>query len=329
MTGLHQRTIRQIAFTAAGVLIGVGGMASGAVRDETAAGAAGPAVESFSAAVDLRFERQPDPARTTVIDGTGRVVATFTDGARTVNLLGPNRRFSEPGGAAVASQTWVRMLSAPWAAGDEHQPWFRPWLDGALRDRTPDVLAAATEYLPGQPVHRDARFGGFDTDGDGRGEHADFFDYLGQTWTYADGRVKQPDPAQRGAVDAPGFVRLVFGHRSGMPVRADSDDEADAIPRSADDIATKGPGAVVVPDRQSRVTRFGAIQPGDLVFFDTDPDQRTDVVGIYLGRDESGHLRFIASRAAADGPTMSDAGGASTLDGNGDYPSGFRSVKRL
>lgn len=329
---LHARTVKQIVFTAAGVLIGVGGIVAGNVRDAGAiepTAASAPVTESAPVTGDVSFGRQADPPRTVVTDAAGRIVATFTDGARTVNLLGPTRRFSEPATteAGVTSQTWVRTLPTPWSPGAEREPWFRPWLDAALRDRSPDVLAVAAQYLPG--AHGDARFGVFDTDGDGRADHSDFYDYLGQPWTYRDGRVEHPDPAQRGAIDAAGFVRLVFGYRSGLPVRTDSDEHEGAIPRSTDDIASDGPGAVIVPDRQSRVTDFGAVQPGDLVFFDTDPDRRADVVGIFIGRDDGGHFRFVASRAAADGPTMGDAGGASILDGNGDYPSAFRSAKRL
>ena len=328
---LHHRTVRQIAFTSAGVLIGVAGILTGTVRESTVAQpvpASAPVTETNPVTGGFSYSRLADPPRTVVADSTGRVVATLTDEARTVNLLGPTRRFAEPGTAAgVTSQTWVRMLPGPWTAGAEREPWFRPWLDTALSDRGPDVLTVASQYLPGRSD--DARFGVFDTDGDGRGDHSDFYDYLGRSWTYEDGRVEQPDPAQGGSVDASGFVRLVFGYRSGMPVRTDSDDQQTAIPRSAADIAAEGPGAVIVPDRQTRVTDFGAIQAGDLVFFDTDPDQQADMVGICMGRDEGGHLRFIASREAADGPTMGDTGGASILDGKGEYPSAFRSVKRL
>jgi cell wall-associated NlpC family hydrolase len=329
---LHRRTVRQMAFTAAGVLIGVAGTAVGAVREPApteSVAVAAPVTEAQPVTGSFDYRRLADPPRTVVTDDTGRVVATLTDAARTVNLLGPTRRFGEPAGAAteVTSQTWVRMLPGPWSAGAERQPWFRPWLDAALRDRGPDVLAVAAQHLPGGSD--DARFGVFDTDGDGRGDHSDFYDYLGRPWTYEDGRVEQPDPAQGGSVDASGFVRLVFGYRSGVPVRTDGDEQKAAIPRSTDDIAAAGPGVVIVPDRQSRVTEFGAIQAGDLVFFDTDPDRRADLVGICMGRDEAGHLRFIASRRAADGPTMGDTGGASILDGKGEYPSAFRSVKRL
>lgn len=329
---LHRRTVKQIAFTSAGVLIGVAGILTGTLREPTVAqpvSEAAPVTESNPVTGGFSYARLAEPARTVVTDATGRVVATLTDDARTANLLGPTRRFAEPAGTStgVTSQTWVRVLPRPWTAGAEREPWFRPWLDATLSDRGPDVLTVAAQYLPGGID--DARFGVFDTDGDGRGDHSDFYDYLGQSWTYEDGRVEQPDPAQGGSVDASGFVRLVFGYRSGMPVRTDGDQQQAAIPRSTDDIAVDGPGAVIVPDRQTRVTDFGAIQAGDLVFFDTDPDQQTDMVGICLGRDESGHLRFIASREAADGPTMGDTGGASILDGKGEYSSAFRSVKRL
>jgi cell wall-associated NlpC family hydrolase len=338
---VHRNTVKQVAFTTAGILIGVAGIATGTMRDRVGEVPIEPASHTAAVVGELHYQRMANPARTVVTDGAHRVVATLTDGARTANLLGPTRRFAEPSttSASVTSQTWVRILPHPWAPGAEREPWFRQWLEVALRDRGPDVLQVATQYLHGTPeyidaqanqLRGDARYGVLDTNADGRLDRSDFYDYVGKPWTYLDGDVDLPDPALRGAVDASGFVRLVFGYRSGIPLRAAGDDDiVDGIPRTANAIASSAPGAVIVPDRQLPVSDFGRLQPGDLVFFDTDPDRRVDLVGIYLGIDDADHHRFVASRRAADGPTMGDTGGTAILDGGGDYSTAFRSVKRL
>jgi cell wall-associated NlpC family hydrolase len=338
---VHRNTVKQVAFTAAGILVGVAGVATGTLRDRGAEDAVDAAAHTTVIVGDFQYQRMANPARTVVTDGARRVVATLTDGARTANVFGPTRRFAEPSTttASVTSQTWVRMLPQPWTPGAEREPWFRAWLDVALGDRGPDVLEVATQYLHGSPeyvdaqanrIRGDARFGVLDTNADGRFDRSDFYDYVGKPWTYPDGGVDLPDPALSGAVDDSGFVRLVFGYRSGIPLRAAGDDDiADAIPRTTNAIASRAPGAVIVPDRQLPVSDYGTLQPGDLVFFDTDPDRRVDLVGIYLGIDDAGHHRFVASREAADGPTMGDTGGAAVLDGGGDYSAAFRSVKRL
>src|SRR4051794_3364157 len=49
-----------------------------------------------TAAAGPTFDRLANPGRTEVRDQTGAVLATFTDGARTVALTGPKRTFSEP-----------------------------------------------------------------------------------------------------------------------------------------------------------------------------------------------------------------------------------------
>jgi hypothetical protein len=337
---VHRNTVKQFAFTAAGILVGVAGVATGTIRDRGQEVAVEPSAYTASVVGELEYQRLANPARTVVTDGARRVVATLTDGARTANVLGPCRTFTEPSttAASVTTRTWVRILPQPWMPGAELQPWFRAWLDVALRDRTPDVLDVATQYLRGRPEYvdaqtnryrGDAKFGVFDANADGRPDRSDFYDYLGKPWTYPDGGIDLPDPARSGAVDDSGFVRLVFGYRSGMPLRDAGDDSADGIPRSTHAMATDAPGTVIVPDRQLPVSDFGRLQPGDLVFFDTDPDRRVDIAGIYLGIDDSGHYRFVASRKAADGPTMGDAGGAAVLDGGGDYAAAFRSAKRL
>ncbi|MEV3912958.1 hypothetical protein [Streptomyces canus] len=54
-----------------------------------------------------------------------------------------------------------------------------------------------------------------------------------------------------------------------------------------------------------------------------------DHVGIYLGLDAVGRRRFLSSRKTANGPTMSDLGGASLLDGSGTYAKTLHTVRRI
>jgi cell wall-associated NlpC family hydrolase len=316
----------------------------GAVREEElgpATAVAAPPSPAAAASSDLRFLRRDAPPRTTVVDTAGTVLATFTDGARSATLDGPVRTFAEPqfGGAPVTTPVWVRLLPEPWRAGAEDAPWFRPWLREHLGSTAPDVLAVATQYLDGAPegrdadgvrVRGDARYGPPGPAGAPPPENSDFLDYLGVQWTFADGEVRRPDPQRYGAVDCSGFVRLVYGHRAGYPLLA-TNERGPGLPRRARAMAEVGPGVVVLPGTGAPPSNLGALQAGDLLFFDLDraPDRRIDHSAIYLGRDEAGQHRFVSSRVRADGPTLGDLGGASVLDGGGHYARSFRSAKRL
>lgn len=100
---------------------------------------------------EYRYERLARPARTVVRNDAGAVVATLTDGARTVVLAGPARDFpvSRSGSSVVKGGAWVRLLPRPWKEGGEGEGWFRAWLDAALADRNPDVLATARQHWAG------------------------------------------------------------------------------------------------------------------------------------------------------------------------------------
>ena len=106
---------------------------------------------------------------------------------------------------------------------------------------------------------------------------------------------------------------------------------ASGLPRTADAIARKGPGLPVIPLDGARPASLGALQPGDLVFFelDTRTGAALDHSGIYLGLDTEGHPRFLSSREEANGPTFGDLGGSSPLDGDGYYAKALRGAKRL
>lgn len=287
----------------------------------------------------LSFERLVDPARTVVRDDTGSIVAVLTDGARTVVLSGPERILREPATttATIATRAVVRLAPRPWRAGEERTDWFRTWFGQVNSSAEPDVIAIALQYVHGAPDQRDdsgVRFAGGATFGPVRqgevSEFSDFNDYLGIDWTYPDHTRRQPGRDRYGALDCSGFVRLVYGYRSGFPMEFMTP-TGKALPRRAVMMAQHGPGVVVVSDSSARATQLDRLQPGDLVFFDVDPADgpQVDHVGIYLGIDSSGQRRFISSRKANDGPTFGDIGGVSLIDGTGLYARGFRSASRL
>jgi hypothetical protein len=279
------------------------------------------------------FTQLADPARTVAAAADGSWLATFTDGSRTVVLRGPSRTFGEPTTSdAVISSTWVRLLAAPFGGEVD-----RAWLAKALVDRSPDLLAIATEYLDGSPpisdvdgrrIAGDAAYGPLRADGT-RAEGSDFNDYLGRTWTYRDGFVDPPEPDQAGALDCSGFVRMVFGFRSGLPLSLRPDGRG--LPRQSFEQLAAGPGVVVLPDRGTVPGSRSRLQPGDLVFFDasTDDGSQIDHVGIFLGRDTAGNDRLITSRQGANGPTLGDTRGRSILNGSGLYATAFRAARRL
>lgn len=332
--------VRRAVMGGLAVVVGVTGIAVGELREPTSAPLAQPS-RAVAATTDMQVVRRDDPARSTLVDGAGTVLATFTDGARTATLDGPSRTFAEPqfGGAPVTTREWVRLLPEEWTAGAEDAPWFRPWLQQQLGSTEPDVLAVATEYLDGAPEVRDAegvrtagdaRYGPPGPDGSPPDEDSDFVDYLGVRWEFADGESRRPEPDRYGAADCSGYVRLVYGYRLGYPLLA-TNEPGPGLPRRALAMAGVGPGTVVLPDTGAPPADLGSLQAGDLLFFDLDqaPDQQIDHSAIYLGRDDAGKHRFVSSRIRADGPTMGDLGGSSLLDDGGHYSRGFRSAKRL
>lgn len=282
------------------------------------------------------YARLANPARTVVTDDQGAWVATFTDGASTVVMRGANRTFAEPSGTAatVTHDRYVRLLDAPFDGTVDDQ-----WLSNALATSSPDVLAVAMQYVAGAPslydaqnvrVAGDADYGPLLPSGE-RQEGSDFNDYLGLSWTYPSG-VDKPEADQFGSLDCSGFVRMVFGYRSGMGLSDDMDGVH--LPRRAVMQAASAPGLMIIADSGARATAYGDLQIGDLVFFDVSKNDgaQIDHVGIYLGVDSQGHFRFISSRKGANGPTMGDVQGASRLDPVGSnpvYSVGFRAARRL
>ena len=279
----------------------------------------------------LRLSTTLSPSTTVVRDDRG-VVATFTAGARTVTLRGPLRTFAEPSttSATVSTTTWVRLLAEPSTGVPD---WA--WLAAALVDASPDVLATATQYTTGAPERTDvtgARLAGDASYGPYVGTTrmagADFNDYLGVAWTYPTS-VDRPEADQLGALDCSGYVRMVLGRRGGVPLALAPDGRG--LPRRSFEILASGPGVQTQANTGRRPALPASLAAGDLVFFDASADDGTQVdhVGIYLGADSTGAPRFLSSRVRADGPTMGDIGGRSTLSGTGLYASSFRAVRRV
>lgn len=300
--------------------------------DHVATAAVAPAGQPGSSAA-YRFERLTAPARTVVRDNVGAIIATLTDGARTAALTGPPRTFSEPGETqTVTTSAWVRLLPQPWQNSGEHATWFAPWLKTALADRGDDLLAVAAEYLGGAPAVTDGRSVRFR--GNASFPHpdrpADFLDYLGLRWTFADGTTESPHPERYGAIDSAGLVRLVYGYRLGYPLRP-TNGRGTGLPRQPAAMATLDAGTVIIPDHHTTPADRLLLLPGDLLFFD---DRRAgagdvDHVGIFLGLDDNGHPRLVSSRKKADGPTFGDVGPTSLLGQGGRFGPGLRSARRL
>jgi cell wall-associated NlpC family hydrolase len=330
------------------LLAAVGGYAFFRLRGPATAQAEAEAVFSHGSPAPLdggafTFARLTGPDRTLVRDGRGATVASFTDGARTVLITGPERTFTEPAHTtdSITTTAWIRLTPQEWRAGSEEASWFRPWLEAARVDTTPDALAVATEYTQDAPDRKDgkgiryagdASFGPIsESDPDGRAENSDFYDYLGISWQFPDAGQVRPKNDRYGNVDCSGYLRLVYGYRLGYPLR-NANTAGVGLPRRAFAMSQFGPGVEVVPNRGVPPQDYHQLQPGDLLFFHSDPGTapaRTDHSGIFIGVDSAGHYRFISSRSKADGPTFGDTGGAALLDSGGYWSQRFRNARRI
>jgi hypothetical protein len=248
------------------------------------------------------YHRSTGPDRTEIMDSAGQPVAIMTDGARTAHIYGPSRTFEEPSftDAKIETDMWVRLAPQAWHAGAEQQRWFIDWLAAARRDRSPDVLAIAFEYIDGAPAKKDnqgqqysgdASFGPPDpADPDGRQERSDFYDYLGLPWTFLDGKLGAPEPQRKLALDCSGYLRMVYGHRLGYPLRG-TNTPGDGLPRRAYAMAELGPGVQLMPNSGQRAREIDRLLPGDLVFFNAQPipNRQIDHSRHIPGLDDGGH----------------------------------------
>ncbi len=280
------------------------------------------------------FKHLPDPERTQVFDASGALVATFTNGSRTVVLKGVERIFSEPAYTAATIRTtdYIRLYPQPFSGSVDEA-----WLSSNLADTSPDIFQKAMQYIDQAPeiknddglrIADDANYGPLLSDGS-RQEGSDFNDYLGIPWTYDTG-IDNPETLQYGSLDCSGFMRMLWGYRSGLPLSLGTDG-GQSIPRRAYQIYDAAPGVVIIANNGSQVTDFSKLQPGDIVFQDANTDDGTQIdhLGMYIGLDSNGNHRFISSRKKANGPTIGDYGGAALLDGKGLYAQSFRAVRRF
>lgn len=236
------------------------------------------------------------------------------------------------GPPVVTHDTWARLLPAPFQGWNpETEQRVRAW----ATDISPDVLAYCAMLQTGAAPHHEGAvqvlgesgYGPLYPDGT-RMEGADFHEYMGIEWTFPGGEHKPaPSPEWHRMLDCSGLVRMVFGYHLGVPMVYDDPAHFDGttLPRRSRDIGPRGPGVIVHNDGT-----FADIQVGDVVCFDADPvSDELDHVGVYVGRDQDGRYRFASSRKTVNGPTISDLGGASTVDGTGTYARSLRTVRRF
>ncbi|MCX5010757.1 C40 family peptidase [Streptomyces sp. NBC_00555] len=245
---------------------------------------------------------------------------------------------------AVTHDTWVRVLPEPfdgtWTSALEQT--IRGWAGSPA----PDVLAHAAMFLSGAPavttaaapaagkqVMGEAGYGYLDPQGY-RYEGADFHEYMNLGWTFPDGTYTGPSSKQVGNLDCSGYTRMVYGFHMGIPVAAGEDTSKTRIPRKSRDMVDYAPGTRIDQTDGTNPPAAQQLQPGDLLLFNADSGDDTvtvtvDHVGIYLGLDAAGKRRFLSSRKTGNGPTMSDLGGASLLDGTGTYAKKLHTVHRI
>lgn len=266
------------------------------------------------------------------------LVAILTDGARTVTFIGKERTFEEPDTtrAKVTTRHWVRIAPDVWHPSAIGEEWFTSFFKTSVDNTNPDLLAIAMQYQDGAPIRRDsdgipyagdATFGllrdGDDVDG------ADFYDYLGISWTFPDGTKRKPDPKWYRKLDCSGYLRLIYGYRSGITL-SDETDGRDGLPRTAQAMATKGQSVLVASgeNESEAPQRLNRLLPGDLVFFALRSETHLSHSGIYIGDDQDGHMRFLSSRTSINGPTFGDYRARSILD-DGIFERRLRRVIRL
>ncbi|MFV0134224.1 NlpC/P60 family protein [Streptomyces sp. HMX87] len=245
---------------------------------------------------------------------------------------------------AVTHTDWVRVLPEPFDGT------WTPELENVVRgwagSTVPDVLAHAAMFLAGagpvvagsgpaegRRVIGEAGYGYLDAQGYRR-EGADFHEYMDTGWTFPDGAYTGRSSKQAGNLDCSGYTRMVYGYHMGVPLAAGEDTSGNRLPRRSRDMAEYSPGVRIDRTDGTKPPAAAQLQPGDLVMFNADSgdDNETatvDHVGIYLGKDGAGLRRFLSSRKTINGPTMSDLGGNSLLDGTGTYARTLHTVHRL
>lgn len=277
------------------------------------------------------IESYVEPERTVVRDEDGRWLATFTKGAYTVTYRGLERSYSE-GGRTLETETWARILPEPFNGEVD-----TVYLAQLMADTSPDIIEIAMQYVDSAPpiMHGDLQIAG--EAGYGSSIGADFNDYLGIDWVYPNGATRRPEPEFYQKLDAAGYIRMIFGFR-GTPHRIllSVTHKFISVPRTVYNQYLHGTGVILIEDRMKRpsAAELLALQPGDLLFWDSAPPGETpagiDHVGVYLGRDTDGHMRFISSLPTIDGPGFGRGRGEDfRIDGKGYWARRLRGARRL
>ncbi|MEV5438676.1 NlpC/P60 family protein [Streptomyces sp. NPDC052682] len=245
---------------------------------------------------------------------------------------------------SVTHGDWVRVLPEPFDG--TWTPDLEQTIRGWSGSTAPDVLAYAAMFLAGAPgvasgsgpakgrqVLGEAGYGYLDPQGY-RYEGADFHEYMNTGWTFPDGTYRGPSSKQAGNLDCSGYTRMVYGYHLGVPLAAGEDTSGTRLPRTSRHMAEHAPGVLIARTDGTTPPTASQLQPGDLVFFNADsgddnPAPTVDHVGIHLGTDASGRRRFLSSRKTVNGPTLSDLGGPSLLDGTGTYARTLHTVRRV
>lgn len=272
-------------------------------------------------------------ARTEVYGPDGKKVATFTIGARTAVFEGTERGFMETsrkGTVSVTHTGYVRVAPQPYTHDAWDKAWFKAWFAETLRTQAPDALGSAVQYIG------DAAGFGLERDLEGVADGADFFDFLGVSWSFpGSATVAQPAARYLRKLDCSGFLRLVYAYHMGViPVRG-NDVHADTgavLPRSAWAMASLSPhvDVAVGATPAAAPTDLGGVMPGDMVFFALrDDPAHISHSGIVVGKDAAGGIRFISSRSGSDGPTFADYGPSPSVINRGVFGEKLRRVIRL
>lgn len=205
------------------------------------------------------------------------------------------------------------------------------------RSSDPALLVPATVITPGTAIGGEAGYGPLDGLGK-RIEGSDFNDDIQFNVVYPSDGTDHAETAQVGCLDCSGYVRMVFGLRGGMPLQ-NTPVLPNRIPRVSFNISINPytPGIIVFNNlTKPSTSELNRLQPGDLVAFDADtsnPNEeegQIDHVGIYLGVDINGDKRFVSGRKSCNGPTFSDIGGTSKLNGTTAlYAKSLRAARRF
>ncbi|MFD5423940.1 NlpC/P60 family protein [Streptomyces sp. NPDC127084] len=247
----------------------------------------------------------------------------------------------------ITHDTWVRVLPDPFDG--TWTPALEQRISAWAGDTSPDALAYASMYRPFAPALTDPARQGAQVLGEAGYSKpaatglcytgADFHEYMGIGWTFpGSAEPVAPEDHFKGQLDCSGFVRMVYGYHLGIPLALYAKLDGTNLPRESKDLAAKGPGVKIADGGVGQVPSLDGLRIGDTVFFDTDEaSDEGGHIGIHMGTDQHGKLRFVSSRKTPNGPTIADVGGKSILDGtrktaesNGDlYTNTLRVIRRF